>query len=681
MKMEKKIIFISLFVSSLIFANETTKLEEITVSANKMEENIKDVPQSISVISEEEIEQKGIKTVQDIIKEIPNMSINPMVGNGVSFRGLNGTVFGNTNPVIIYVDGVPYYDMLDFNPSLADVEQVEVLRGPQGTLYGKNANGAVINIVTKAPTNKWKAKIGTEFGNQNYSYTTLNTSGAIIDDKLYAGINGSYMHDDGWIKNNYSGMNKNANRKEDRETSAYLMFKPTDNFSGKLTISDNYERRNFIDGFAAPTGVRINSLDRDNEKNVSFDMPTLEKIKVKSQALNLSYELEKVKFESVTTHKQSIYDSIFDTDYLAYNANDGSKQWNYTDSDIWAQELKISSKNQDIKWVTGLYFEKEEKDMPKGGYAFAAGSDNFVSKRNGETYAIFGQTMIPLGNSFELTLGGRLQKIKKDIDLMKYSNWGGFESNMPYKDEKTWNSFLPKVALTYKINDNLTTYASISKGYMPGGHNYFPNTPNSSPNTFEPEKNISYEIGAKYIGDNFALNTAIFYMNIEDFQVYTQGISGYDTSNAKKAHSQGIELDGTYFITDNWSISGSLGLIQSKYDDYFDGVNKYDGEKIENTPNYTANLGISYLANSGIYGRLDLNARGSTNYFVITQGEFQKADGGITANAKIGYKIGDFDIYAFGKNITNEDYITSVYSNIITFNEPRRFGIGAIYKF
>ncbi|WP_235827016.1 TonB-dependent receptor plug domain-containing protein [Aliarcobacter vitoriensis] len=122
--MERKLILASLFVSSLLYANETTKLDDITVSANKMEENIKDVPQSISVISEEEIEQKGIKTIQDVVKEIPNMYNQNTIGSNTSFRGLNTSQFTHSNPVVIYVDGVPYYDKFDYNPSLADVEQI-----------------------------------------------------------------------------------------------------------------------------------------------------------------------------------------------------------------------------------------------------------------------------------------------------------------------------------------------------------------------------------------------------------------------------------------------------------------------------------------------------------------------------------------------------------------------------
>lgn len=690
----KNLLFISLIVSSILHAQEKISiLEDITVSANKIEENIKDVPQSITVISEDELEEKGIKNISDIIKQVPSMNIQDTSnGKQTSFRGLNTSMFTNNNPVVIYIDGVPYYDRFDFDPSLANVEQIEVLRGPQGTLYGKDAIGAVINIITKSPTNEWHGTIGTEYGDNNYLKTMVNTSGALIDNKLYAGINGSFMSDDGWITNHYEGMNKNANEKNDRKTSGFLLYKPTDELSSKLTITNNYVKNYFMDGFSSNPNYDINSLERKDAENVSFDVPAFDKTKVNSQALNLSYEIEKYKIDSTTTHKKSNLDAQFDTDNQSnQGANDGLKQWNNTNIDTWAQELKLSSKNQNIKWIGGLYFDKEKREQGPYGYeqdyygSVYTGDTN--SEINSETQAIFGQTMIPIYQKLELTLGARYQKIEKDIDLIGTSSWGGISfPDLEYQDKKDWNSFLPKAALSYFINDNLTTFLSYSNGYMPGGFNTFPSTNVSNDNTFEPQKSNNYELGIKYTEETYLINTSIFRMNIEDIHVYKQLGAQFITDNAKKAHSQGIEIDGKYFLTENLELSGALSLIQAKYDDYDNGTKKFDGERIESTPRYTANLGVAYLADSGIYGRMDFYARGSTNYIDgANNNEMIKANGGITSNAKIGYKINNWDMYSYITNITNEDYVTSYMSKAgvswVGFNEPRRFGIGAIYKF
>jgi iron complex outermembrane receptor protein len=691
----KKIIVLSLVTYSILTANEVTKLEEITVSANKVEENIQDVPQSISVISEEELEEKGIKTINDVVKEVPNM-ITSGSNNGVqtSFRGLNLSMFTNNNPVVIYVDGVPYYDRYDFDPSLANVEQIEVLRGPQGTLYGKDAIGAVINIITKNPSNEWHGSVGAEYGNNNYMQSTFNTSGALIENKLFAGINGSFQGDDGWITNNYLGMPKNADKDKERKTSAFLLFKPTDRLSGKLTITDNYSKTNWMDGFnTADTTTPISSIKRDSAKNASFDVPTYEEVEVKSESLNLNYDFDNVKVESTTTHKKANIDGDYDGDYLSNTVNDGLRMFNYTDMETYTQELKFSGENQDIKWVAGVYMDDEDRGIGPYGMEMMNMGAVYVSDvyadANSKTKAIFGQTMIPFAEKFELTLGGRYQKIKKDIDLNMKQSWGSMAfPDFIYKDEKNWNTFLPKVAFAYKYSDNLTTYASVSKGYMPGGFNYFANNGGTIENSFDPQKSTNYEVGIKYTGEDYLLNASIFRMNIEDIHIYkvAGGGSIWLTDNAKKAHSQGIEFDGKYFLTDNIELSGALGLIDAKYDDYDTGTAKYDGERIENTPRYTANVGIAYVAEQGIYGRLDFNARGSTNYFDGANNKMVSADGAIISNAKVGYKINDWDIYGYVKNVTDEEYIDSFRSSssgmqIAGFNEPRTFGVGARYKF
>ena len=173
---------------------DAVRLGDITVTANKMEEDLQKVPQSVTVISEAELEEKGIRNVIDVIREIPNMSgvTTGHHGSPVSFRGLNPSMFTNNNPVVVYIDGVPQSGKESFDASLANAERVEVLRGPQGSIYGKDAIGAVINIVTKKPENEWAGKIGAEYGSYNHMRGVFNAGGALLQDKLFLGINGQY---------------------------------------------------------------------------------------------------------------------------------------------------------------------------------------------------------------------------------------------------------------------------------------------------------------------------------------------------------------------------------------------------------------------------------------------------------------------------------------------------------
>jgi len=486
-------------------------------------------------------------------------------------------------------------------------------------------------------------------------------------------------------------MPKKANNKNDRKTSGFLLYKPTDELSARLTITNNFDKTYWMNGYATNnTSKPIKDFKRKDAKNADFDVQTVGQLKINSQVFNLSYEMEKFKLESVTTHKKNDIYFVSDVDNTSGNSADGLGRSHISDIHTWTQELRVSSKNQNIRWITGLYFDKDDiKKGPYGNQDMYMGDlygSNSNSNTSSKSQAIFGQTIIPFFKDYELTLGGRYQKIKKDIiaDVLLTKN-GVPTADFLYKDEKTFNVFLPKVAISYKISDNLTTYTSVSKGYMPGGFNFFPSSSISSENSFESQKSTNYEIGTKYIGQNFALNTSIFRMDIKDIHIYKVVGMNFATGNAKKAHSQGIELDGTYFLSDNLSILGALGLIKAKYDDYDDGIRKYDNEKMVNTPQYTANLGIQYLNDTGVYGRFDLNSIGKTSFQDTINDTIVEAGGGITADIKIGYKLKKLDIYGFVKNITDEDYIKSmVYETsmvIATFNEPRKFGAGLRYKF
>jgi len=674
-----KSILLSVIASSFLLAkNEPQKFEEVTVTANKIEENIQEVPQSITVISKEELEEKRITDIEGVVDEIPNMSFERALNGSLSttFRGLSGSTFTLSNPVVIYVDGVPYYDRYDYNPSFINVEQVEILRGPQGTLYGKDSTGGVINIITKAPENEWHGSINAEAGNYGYTKGAFNTSGALIDNKLYAGINGSLKSDDGWLTNKYSGMNKDANRTKTKRVSAFTIYKPTDNLSSKLVISHNYDKEYGRRGINIDNTLSINDLKRD--ENVSFDVPSYITRKTNSQSLKFDYELEKMKMESVTIHKDFDIDIVHDSDFLSGTSSDGLASLIISDVETWSQELKFSSKNQDIKWVTGLFFDDEKREQGPYGNASSRGTANVVSTIDTNTYAVFGQVMIPL-NDFELTLGGRYQRITKDIKSDFYNSFSDTSNSLhQYDDEKSWNTFLPKIALSYSFNNDLMAYTSVSKGFIPGGFNFY-STSNGSDSSFEPEKSTNYEIGIKYQQDDYTINAAIFRMEIEDLHVYSTLPGGvFVTDNARKAHSQGLEIDGKYYLGNNFELTASVGLIKAKYDDYTDASVNYDGQKITGTPKFTTSIGISYFAQEGLYGRVGLQGRGKTGF--RRNGKVEETDGGFTANTKIGYKINDWDIYGYITNITDEEYVLS-YGRGVGFNEPRRFGFGVKYTF
>ena len=593
MPFQKKLLpaLIAMFVAMPANAEETNKgettLNKVMVTANKMEEDVNKVPQSITVIDEHTLVEKGVKNIQDVIKEVPNMTnVQSFSRNEVSFRGLSPSVFTNNNPVVIYVDGVPTSSSYTFDASMANVEQIEVLRGPQGSLYGKDAIGAVINVITKDPENTWSGDVGVEYGTDNYMFGTFNANGALIKDKLFMGVNGQGSKDDGWIENENPNQPKKANDKEDYNVAAYLLFKPTDRLRAKLSLSKMYNKANWYDGYAQPGSTSIDDFDRDDAEKVNFDVDQFETRNTDAQSLSLSYDFDQIKLDSITTHQYFDMDTSYDVDFGNAPLYAGLKQLNGQKMDTWTQELRVSSQNQEgFRWVGGLYFETSEHKQDPYGFQFPnfdmTDPNNPVyignyeidakSTTDSTTKAAFGQLIVPLADRLELSMGARLQRIEKEIDLDTFFVPLGGSKDTPFyelKTKKEWDAFLPKLALAYELNDSWNTYASYAKGYMPGGFNFFGQNGDAEANTFDPQTSDNYELGVKAEFENLRLSANVFYMDIQDIHIYRSQGNLYFTDNAERAHSYGTEVQASYFVTDDIELSGSAGFLDAKYDDY-----------------------------------------------------------------------------------------------------------------
>ncbi len=680
------------------------ELESITVTANKIEEDVTDVPQSITVLDAYTLEEKGIKDLPDVVREIPNMWSTPnsasAVGNTVSYRGLNTSVFTSNNPVVVYIDGVPYSLAYGFDASLVNAQRIEVLRGPQGTLYGKEAIGAVINIVSKDPEDRWQGTIGAEYGSFNSVLGTVNLSGPLVPNTLFLGISGQYRRDDGWIENDYPGMEEDANREKDHKISSYLLYKPNDRFSARLTLSRDYSKDYWEDGYGLPTGSTVGEFDRDDAEHVDYDEKVFQLTESNTQSLNLSYELDPFTLTSTTTHRVLEAKGNFDADFGNNTLYAGLATFNNSETDTWTQEVRLASNNTaGLRWVGGVYFDIEEHDVGPYGAQFpyydAAGTFygnfevNAESVTDTNTQAAFGQVMVPFADAFELTLGGRYQRIEKEIDLSSYYLPMGVSGAAYYqlKADKTWNAFLPKVALSYAVNDDWTAYASWSKGYLPGGFNFFATQGTARDNSFDPQQSTNYEVGIKGAFSRFRVAASLFYMDIEDIHVYKSLGGGiYLSGNADRAHSQGAELEMTWFLTDTLELTAAVGIIDAEYDDYDagDGV-VFDGERIQETPDHTARIGLAYYHPGGLYARTDVTNVGEVYFYNDTNQEFEKESSYLIVDVKVGYRFTPLDIYVFGKNLTDEEYVNGFRANslasVATFGEPRTFGIGVRYKF
>lgn len=688
----------ALICSSHVFAQDADKtatptLEAITVTvtANKVEEKLKDVPQSVTLITGEALQERGVRNIADLVREIPNLSSSFVYSNEVNFRGINASTFTNTNPVVIYVDGIPQSNRYAFDALLENVDRVEVLRGPQGSLYGKDAIGGVINIVTKSPKNDWSGQLGAEVSNQGGKDLTASVSGPLVKDSLYLSFSGKTRSQDGWVSNSQAGMNPHADRSDEQRFNLGLLYKLSPDTQVRLNASRDDVANHWLAGGLAPLGTDYTSLTRDAASKARFDEETVTKTLTDAQSLSVQHKFGGITLDAIATNKAVKIDGDYDMDWAVDPSYAGLTQFQHSTIDTQTQEIRLSGgKTRETRWVGGIYFEQDKYRNTRYGGQYPMGGGMVIdmdalSTTKSNTQALFGQVMMPVGQGLELTLGGRYQRIKKNFGVDVYMQPVGMTGLPPaisLDGSHTWSTFLPKAALSYDLSPQWKTYVSVAKGYLPGGYNYWPSSSVEAENRFDPQTSTNYEVGVRSDFGRLYLSASLFYMDIKDIHVYSydRGTNLITTSNAGKASSRGAELEASYLLTDEWEISGALGLTNATYDEYPTAA--INGNKIEKTPAYTARIGMQYTAGNGFYGRVDVRGQGK-RYF---NPENTFVDGAYaTVDLKLGYKTGPWEFYGYVRNVADTSYLTaaSAMSNgsLVTFGEPRRFGAGVRYSF
>lgn len=644
----------TLILSQHLYANKIKELETVTVTAQKTEEDVQKVPISISVLNEYDIEDNGIRTVSNIANYVPNFQQFSVGGAGMyspSMRGLVSDIHTLASPVGTYIDGIPYTNTIGNDVTLEDIQRIEVLRGPQGTLYGKNAYAGVLNIITKKPDNEFNGKIKASFGSDEKREYSFSVNGPIIQDKFFAGISYKHYEKNGFIKNEY--LNKWDDNRKDDAVKLILRTTPSDNLD--ISLISTYLKKD--DG--TTTVMPINAPDL---RKTNSDMQGYTRSKSLSHALKFEYALEDMDFSSVTTYKN--YDDIRGTDYdyspqqIAHSKVDG----NYKN---YSQEFKLNGKNDNLKWLTGLYLERDKQNP------FFTRNDITTTKgqTQSDSFGVFVNTNYNINNNLILIAGLRYDKDK--VETKDYLN--------TYKNDKSYSELSPKIGLEYLVNDNITSYVSATKGYKAGG--YYMMAP-ANLKSYDKETMWNYEVGlkSKSLDDRLKLSLALYYMDIKDMQV-TSNLTPFSAyiSNAATATNKGLEIETSYQILDSLNLFANLGYSQIKFDKYQDALGNYSGNYNPYAPKYNYSFGAKYRDDNGIFAQLNFNGQSS---FYTDKANNYKNDAYIIANAKIGYETEDYDIYLYCNNINDKKYDVEGYFNYYTMlSDPREIGLQLTYRF
>ncbi len=660
---------------------EEMEIDTLTVTARKQKENVQEVPAGVTVFTDQFIEDKQIQDVEDLGNIVPNfvfISEGQSGRNTPSMRGLNTASFTFTTTTGLYVDGVPLLNGTGYESEILDVERVEVLRGPQGTLYGKNTETGVINIITRQPDNTFRAKVSaqtgkllsTETGDELVGSFTTSLSGPIVTDKLYLGIAGRYHSKDGFMKNTVTGDTVN-----DRKLwfgRGHLRWTPTKKLDISLTVTrtafdDGAPSMNNTDSAAASMG-----LSAPEHRKVSSNMDGYNHSVADSQALKATYDIDDALIlTSVTTRRAFHEDTAADWDFTTATVNHNKIDRTYKKI---SQELRLDYAKDQLKWLVGAYYDRDEKGLGFENISDYA-SYNTTTDRDIEenAHAIFANLVYPATQRLGLVAGLRWERqeaeFKDNLDGRKY--------------EGDWETLSPKAGLEYQLTPDIMTYATVSQGHRSGGFNYGAEVMGTQYEHYDTEELWSYEVGVKsaLLNKRLILNAAAYYMDINDMQV-TEAVSILRTyrTNAAKATGKGIELEIMGRVTNDLTLSGSYGYSNVEFVEFADAKGDYAGNKNPNAPEYTYNLGAHYRHPMGITARVDLIGCGKM-YF--DKANNYSRDPYEIVNMKVGYETENLDIYLYGKNIFDKDYTSyGWYGGYYTvYSDPGEVGLEVTYRF
>lgn len=656
-------------------------LSEVTVTARKRSESLQRVPEPISVVDATELQRATVNTIQDVAALTPGLVIYDQLRPGeqtVSLRGFT-TVQGGQLPFATIIDGVQLPGMEFLKQQLIDVDRVEVVRGPQGTLYGGGAIAGAVNIVTKKPTDDYTAaiKLGIADGTQRQG--ALTASGPILKDKLYFRFSLFAINDDGLIPN--LGQPKNADFSIERAAQGEILFTPTD----RLTIDLWAHYTKGKDG--AVWLVKANDNDFENFSALpDTDLPNEDHRRVQTYSTKVEYQLtDSITATSITSVNRADQYVFADGDFS--DAPLFGQTW-ATNTLGYNEELRfVSGEKQRLRWVGGVFgqYYRVYDQTQFGSEISPTSFDYFAIDPNlykHASFAVFGQASYDITSRLEGTVG-----VRYDSDHATARNLADPTGAL---DGKVFSEWQPKVQLAYKFTPDLLTYISYGKGFRTGGFN--PLTP-ISVRIYKDEVSKNYEAGFKstWLNRRLTFNGAAFHTDFDNQQFYFSeatdaGIYRVIT-NIPKTAVNGVEGEVAARPVRDLLLHGSVGYsntIIKKFD-----TGEYDGDHTPQVYGLTSNASVEYNFHLPheieVVPRVDVEHRGDVYWDL--------ADTVRTApktflNLRLEVDYSRYTLAAYCRNATDERTPAAVGADAIgpgvslrSYNEPRRAGLEAIARF
>ncbi len=632
----KKIAVMSSVVSSLLIPvevySEGVKLEEIVITARKREESLQDVPVAVSAVTGNTIQNYGIKNAEDLFSITPGLYFSQagQRNNEEQFylviRGVGSSPVAEPS-VGVFVDGV-YMPSLGWSMDFLDVERVEVLRGPQGALFGRNTQAGALSIITKKPTDRFEGSLTGEISEFD-SYKVGGSISAGLTDSVSFSIGGFGSTTDGYVDNITRGESQND---KDKHGGRLMLAYRADNeseiiFSADYTSSDGHfnafgdaaENLGYrvVDPTATAMGNFIESHDLAGREYTTYgDHEQTFDTENSGFSLTVNYSLGEIDLVSITGYREVSASDSFDIDGTTLGDATNTAR---TEQEILSEELRFSGAIGDsVDWTLGVYLFEESLDQRRfsdlrSGVLAAALSPGFVSDNvsiDREGYAVFGHVNYDVTDSLKLSVGARFSKEKVEqepslnVDVTVPTPGGPVNINFinDIARDNEFSGFSPAASLSYFWNSDVMTYLSVATGFKGGGFTKeVPNTPEQNIGV-DNETSLTYELGikAQLLDNRMLLNADYFFTTIDDQQLSTRtevapGVFAPATVNAGESEIKGVEIELSAMPIDKLTFRGSFTYTDAEFTEYV-AAPGYDraGQKLPEVPEIMASMTIDY---------------------------------------------------------------------------------------
>ncbi|MEM9007862.1 MAG: TonB-dependent receptor, partial [Cyanobacteria bacterium P01_F01_bin.86] len=668
-------------VDAAAIANDTL---QVIVTAEKTPELAQDVPISLTTLTTPDVEDADITSFEDVAGNVPNFVIfsgDAASSPFYSIRGIGNFNFLSREAAAFYVDGVPY-DRIGFvTTDLPDIAQVEVLRGPQSTLYGRNALSGVVNITTRRPTSEFELDGAVSYGSFDAVDLRASVSGPLADENLFFRLSGQVFTRDGFINNSF--LDDDVDERESFNGRAQIVWTPSEAWE----IAFNA----FFEDLDSNTNLIVVSEFEPSEAfDVEFDVDNAFERNSNTQSLRIDYTHPYFRATSITARRFSSSEQRSDADGsprdIIVNTND------FTGT-VWSQEFRFQSPEdaEQFEWIVGGYFESNKFLNENDGFTFGAdaasigfpvGANFNDGELNENIWAGFAQVSYRPITPLTLTAGVRFESFNSTLENLEstFTPPGGpsfttFAVNDVEQDTDIW---LPRFVVEYQPNPNLMVYGSIARGYRPGGVNF---RGDETTLLFEAERAWNYEIGLKslWLDNRLGVNLAVFHTDVDDYQLLVNDSLGIGRIENEDVSITGGELELRATPIRGLDVIAGVGIADAN----FTGSSEFDGNQVPFAPRLNYNLALQYRTLNGFFARAELQGIGKTFF---NEGNTLEQGAYAIVNARLGYEFDNTGIYLFANNIFDTEYFAQAFEfeplgSLVTPGSPATVGVQVRSRF